>query len=337
MRIGAVNLDKKTLIVAEIGNNHEGNFEVAQELVCRAAEAGVDAVKFQTFRTEQFVSRRDETHFRRLKSFELMFGQFEKLSLLARSLGMIFLSTPLDLGSADFLEGIVDAYKIASGDNNFYPLIRRAVQSGKPLIISTGLSDLAQVTNTVGFVKNSWGECGIKGELAILHCVSNYPVSPDQANLRSIPFLSEKFPEVTIGYSDHTVGIEASLLAVALGARIIEKHFTLDKNYSDFRDHQLSSDPGEMRDLVKKIRLTEQMLGTRDKRLQPCERDVAQNIRRSVATLSDLPAGHLMTGRDLIWIRPGGGLKPGEESAVIGKKLRRKVRSGDFLTQEDLE
>src|SRR5439155_16391161 len=220
MRIGHVNLDEQVLVVAEIGNNHEGNFEVAKELVRRAAACGVDGVKFQTFKTEHYVSSADAERFKRLKSFELSFAQFEELASLARSLGMLFLSTPFDLESAAFLGPLVDAYKIASGDNNFFPLIQRVCETGKPIIVSSGATSLEQIAKTKRYVEDQWRARGFAQKLAILHCVSSYPVPPEQANLAAIPFLIDSVGG-TIGYSDHTIGIDACIVAAALGARII--------------------------------------------------------------------------------------------------------------------
>ena len=166
MKINNFDLKEKVLIVAEIGNNHEGNFEVAKELVHKAAECGVDAVKFQVFRTEEFVSRSNVQRFEQLKRFELSYDQFSQLADLARSLRLLFISTPLDLTSAEFLENIVDAYKIASGDNNFYPLVVKVARTSKPLIISTGFSDISQIERTVSLVKEVSGD-NIKERLTL--------------------------------------------------------------------------------------------------------------------------------------------------------------------------
>ena len=336
MRIGDFDLEKKVLVVAEIGNNHEGNFAIAKELVRKAAECGVDAVKFQTFKTEHYVSSSDAARFARLKSFELSYSQFEELSRLARSLGLLFMSTPFDLTSADFLDTIVDAFKIASGDNNYYPLIAQVVRTGRPVIISSGASDFQQVARTVEFVMRQPAEDGVAGRFAILHCVSGYPTPLDQANLRAIQVLADHF-DYTVGYSDHTIGVMAALLAVALGARIIEKHFTLDKNFSDFRDHQLSADPAEMRELVRQVRVSSSMLGERNKVIQPCEEAVASAIRRSIVAGADLPAGHRITWSDLTWIRPASGLAPGEEQILVNRVLKRNVRFGEQLRASDVE
>jgi len=336
MKIGNFDLNREILIVAEIGNNHEGNFDVANELVRMAAQCGVGAVKFQVFRAEDYVSRSDSARFRQLKSFELSYSEFEQLSDLARSLGLLVISTPFDLASAEFLETIVDSYKIASGDNNFYPLLDRIASTGRPVIISTGISDLRQVSQTVAYMKQRWIEKNIPEQLVLLHCVSGYPTPPDQANLQSIRFLADNF-DCTIGYSDHTIGLEAALIAVVLGARIIEKHFTIDKTFSDFRDHQLSADPVEMRELVERVQLASSMLGEYHKRVQPCEEAMVTSIRRSIAANADLPSGHRIDWSDLTWVRPSGGLAPGEEHRLIGKVLKRSVRIGYQLHESDVE
>lgn len=337
MKINNFDLNKKVLIVAEIGNNHEGNFEVAKELVRKAAECGVDAVKFQTFKTEEFVSKSNPQRFEKLKSFELSYDQFSQLANLAKSLGLLFISTPLDLTSADFLDNIVDAYKIASGDNNFNALISKVLKKNKPVIISTGMSDMTQVEKTLEFViKELDSKIDPKERIAILHCTSSYPVPIEQANLLSIKFLSDK-TGLTVGYSDHTIGIEAAVLSVGLGARIIEKHFTLDHNYSGFRDHQLSADPEEMKTLVQKIRSSSLMLGHYDKIIQPCEELNIQVIRRSIVAGRDLKEGQVIYLSDLTWIRPADGLPPGEESRLIGKTLKRYIIFGEKLYETDVE
>ena len=333
MKIGSFDTDKKVLVVAEIGNNHEGNFAVAQDLVRKAAEAGADAVKFQTFRTEHYVARSDPARFARLKSFELSYPQFQSLGDLAHRLGLLFLSTPFDLRSAEFLEGIVDGLKIASGDNNFYPLLEQVSRSQKPLIVSTGVSDAAQVDRTLDCIRRHRATLE---NVALLHCVAAYPVPDDQAGLRSIPFLSQRHP-VTIGYSDHTLGIDAAVVAVALGARIVEKHFTLDKGFSSFRDHQISADPAELKELVARLNRIPLLLGSPGKEVQAAELATLPANRRSIAAGRELPAGHRLEQTDLTWIRPSGGLMPGQEGLLVGKRLRRAVGFGELLGSADVE
>jgi len=336
MKIGNFDLDKEILVIAEVGNNHEGDFGIAQEMIKGAAQCGVDAVKFQTFNTEYYVSKSDIKRYERLKSFELSKSQFEKLSELTHSLGMLFISTPLDLESSIFLESLVDCYKIASGDNNFYPLIEQIAMTGKPIIMSTGVADLAQVNKSKKFICKVWQDRGLNRNLALLHCVSAYPVPPEQANLKAINALQNEL-DCIIGYSDHTLGTDASLLAVALGARIIEKHFTLDKDFSDFRDHKISADPNEMKELVCRIKQASLMLGKYGKIVQPCEEEVVVNMRRSIVSGSDLPEGHCIDLSDLMWTRPAGGLSPGEEGNLVGKRLKRAFLFGEVIHLSDVK
>lgn len=336
MKVGPFDTDRSVLVVAEIGNNHEGNFDLAKELIRRAAECGVGAVKFQTVRAADLVRRSETARFERLKRFELSEEQFALLASLAHELGLAFISTPLSLPAARFLEPLVDAYKIASGDNDFFPLIEAVACTGKPVIISTGVSDVSQVEAAVRSLRGAWESQGVRGELALLHCVSAYPTPPEQANLRSIPFLWQRFG-CTVGYSDHTLGVDAAWLAVAAGARIIEKHFTIDKQHSDFRDHQLSADPPEMTDLVRRIRQAESMLGEWGKSVQPCESASSTAIRRSIVAARALRAGTAIDGAALKWIRPGDGMRPGSEAGLIGRTLKRDLREDDAILPDDVE
>jgi sialic acid synthase SpsE len=185
-------------------------------------------------------------------------------------------------------------------------------------------------------IETAWAEKGVEPGLALLHCVSSYPVPPAQANLAAIGRLRTEF-DCTIGYSDHTLGIEACRVAASLGVRIIEKHFTLDKNHSDFRDHQLSADPAEMAELVQAVREVGVLLGSGEKRLQECEQPAERAMRRSIAAARDLASGAIITWEDITWVRPGGGLPPGKENEILGRKLAKPVRGGDHITPELLQ
>lgn len=337
MIIGNKNTTENVLVIAEIGNNHEGNMENAINLVREAADCGLDAVKFQTYKTELFVNPSDKDRYQRMKSFELSYSQFTELAALTHSLGMLFISTPLDIDSARFLNSIVDAYKIASGDNDFYPLIDEVAQTGKPVIVSTGASHPDQIRKTISFITESQKKKHTLSSLALLHCVSCYPAPENQVSLESIRSLSENFTNCTLGYSDHTIGIDAAIASVACGAKIVEKHFTLNKNFSSFRDHQLSADPADMREMIKKIRLTSKMIGSHSKIIQPCETEINNIIRRSIAAKGDLKAGHRLAWEDLMWIRPSSGMRPGNEPEILGKRLKRDMCRGDFFSHSDLE
>jgi sialic acid synthase SpsE len=335
MRIADFELEGRVMVVAEVGNNHEGSLTRAHDLVTAAADAGVHAVKFQTYRTSLFANARDRVRYDRLSKFELSFADFEQLHRHAKSLGLLFISTPLDLESALFLENLVDAYKIASGDINFYPLIEQVCQTGKPIIFSTGGSDVEQIRSTRDFIRSTWSAAAVKQEMALLHCVSSYPAPLEEANLTAIPFLQAEVGGI-VGYSDHTIGIEACLAAAALGAQIIEKHFTLDKLQSDFRDHHLSADPHDMKLIVQAIDRIRKMMGRGGKHVQPSEAAHVDGMRRSIVAARDLPAGHEMARGDLMWVRPSGGLPPGEEHRLIGRRLCRSVSLGEQVQAADV-
>lgn len=333
MKIGQFETDSDILIIAEIGNNHEGDYALAERLVWLAAESGAHAVKFQTFRAEYLTSRRDEERFRRLKSFELTWKEFERLSRTADEAGVLFLSTPLDLESARFLKDIAAAYKIASGDNNFYPLLEYVATTGKPVIMSSGLADIAQLKRSQGLIQGTWRDHGIEQSLAVLHCVSGYPVPRDQVNLAAIGEIRRELG-CTVGYSDHTLGIEAAVFSAAMGARIIEKHFTIDKNFSEFRDHQLSVDPGEMKLLVWRVNKVCEMLGSGTKVPQEVEAALQGTARRSIVARRDLPEGTVLSWDDLTWIRPAAGLPPGEEGRLLGRTLSVPLPMGEAILPE---
>ena len=330
MKIKKINTKEKVLIIAEIGNNHEGSFALAEDMIGMAAEAGVDAVKFQTFQTEHYVSSNDKERFNKLKSFELTFSEFEKLSNVAKDMGVLFLSTPFDIESALFLNSIVDAMKISSGDNNFYPLIETIAATGKPIIMSSGLANIQQILKSKALIEKIWAKKDIVENLAILHCVSAYPVKPQFANLKSILTLNESL-NCTIGYSDHTLGTHAAILSVGLGAQIIEKHFTIDKNFSDFRDHQISSDPVEMKHLVRSVREAEKMMGSGNKVAQMPEIEISPHIRRSIIARHSLHKDQILSLEDITWVRPSGGIEPGEEQRIIGKRLNKNIKKGEQI------
>lgn len=333
MKIEAFDTDERVFVVAEIGNNHEGDFALAQEMIGRAAEAGVDAVKFQTFKPENYVSVNDPERLDRLRSFAFDYPQFRVLSNLAAQSEVLFFSTPFDIESACFLDALQPVFKISSGDNTFLPLIDTVAGFGKPTILSTGLVGLDYLES----VQRRWAEKKSgNAELALLHCVSSYPVPVENANLRAIATMRARFPATTIGYSDHTIGIEAAILSVALGARIVEKHFTIDHDYSDFRDHKLSADPAEMRTLVDRIRHTELLLGSGEKEPRPSEDALRTAVRRSIGAIRSLPGGTTLSLDDLTWLRPGDGIPPGNESEVVGRVLEHPLQKGEIIYPEML-
>jgi N-acetylneuraminate synthase/N,N'-diacetyllegionaminate synthase len=335
LKIANYDTEKKVFIIAEIGNNHEGSYTLAEEMIGKAAEAGACAVKFQTIVPEKLVSISQKDRIEQLKRFQLTYDEFERLNKVAKHENILFLSTPFDIESVHFLNSIVPAFKIASGDNNFFPLIEVIAQTGKPIIMSAGLIDLLEVRKTIDFILNIWNENAIDQDIAILHCVTSYPTALEEANLSAIKELQSL--NVTIGYSDHTIGTEAAVLSVALGARIVEKHFTIDKNYSDFRDHQLSADPNEFSQLVERVEIASKLLGQSRKTVQESEKLVMEKIRRSIVARKDLDENTVLTLDDISWVRPGGGLAPGNEEMVLGKRLKVKVAAGELITLDNLK
>jgi len=332
MKIKNIDTNQQIFIVAEVGNNHEGDFKVACQLIHEAHKAGVDAVKFQSYDVSHFVTSSDNERFERFSRFNLGYELLYKLKSLADSLGLIFFSTPFDVATANHLNKIQSLFKISSGDNNFLSLIGTVARFGKPTIISTGLTNM----DDLRFLRSFWRDQAAETELAFLHCVSSYPTPASEANLLCIKTIANEFKDVTIGYSDHTEGIEAASYSAALGARIIEKHFTLDKNFSDFRDHKLSANPKELLQLTKNVRHIEKLLGDGVKRLQPSEISVVKPTRRSIAYARDLYSGEKLSLEDITWVRPGGGSPPGDEHKFLGRIVRRAVKQGELIYPDDL-
>ena len=335
MKIADFDTDKKVLIVAEIGNNHEGSGSLAEEMVFGAAEAGADAVKFQTIRAAHLVSPSDQRRFEQLKAFELSGDVFCRLKRVADKAGVIFISTPFDLGIVDVLSPLVSAFKISSGDNTFYPLIERVAQTGKPIIMSCGLAGLTQLRYAKALIERVWDDIGSGVGMAMLHCVTSYPVPRKDANLALIRLLDDEL-RCTTGYSDHTLGIDAAVASVAAGARIVEKHFTLDKKQSRYRDHQLSADPADLASMIQRIREIEELLGSGEKKLLSCEQDLVLPVRRSVVAARELGKGEIVRWQDIGWIRPAGGLPPGNENLIMGRTLVCNVARGNWIMPEDV-
>lgn len=330
MKIGGVDLAREVLVIAEIGNNHEGDLGRARELVQAAAAAGAQAVKFQTIVPERLVVRSQTARIEQLRRFCLSYGDFEKLAQTAAQAKVMFLSTPFDLESVAFLAPLVPAFKIASSDNNFDPLLEAVARTGKPALISTGMTSIGDIKRTCGvFEKVSKS----KPEIVLLHCVSAYPTPPESANLLALRTI-ERETGYPVGYSDHTLGIEQAVLSVALGACVIEKHFTLSKTQSEFRDHQLSAEPAELAELVRRVRAARAALGDGVKRVMPAEEGVVATARRSAVARRDLPAGHAITMEDLDWLRPGGGVAPDAARLLLGRKLRRAVAAGEPIAAD---
>ena len=326
---------KKTFIVAEIGNNHEGDIKLAKKLIYLAAKAGADAVKFQTFKTDFFIKKNEKKRFKRLKKFEFSHKDFLSLKRTAQKNKILFMSTALDFESANFLKKNTKIIKIASSDNNFFPLIKNLLLSKKFLIISTGMIDMKNLKEIINFVYKFVGKNVAHKKVAFLHCVSNYPVEPQYANLNSIRYLLQE-TDFCIGYSDHTIGVEACLASVALGAKIIEKHFTIDKKFSNFRDHSISSDFSELKNIILSIRKLEKLLGEKGKFIQKIEKKILKSTRRASYSSKKIEAGELITINNTKFLRSSGVKNFLSLKDIIGKKARNRIKVNQIIKKENL-
>ena len=322
MKLKNFDLKKKVFIIAEVGNNHEGNFSIAKKLVRLAAKAGADAVKFQTFRTENFIRKKDIKRFKQLKKFELSYEQFKSLKKLAHIKKIKFISTPLDLESADFLIKNADLVKIASGDNNFFPLIEKVLKSKKSIIISTGMTNTSQIKDLTNYIYKVIGKKSAEKRIALLHCVTSYPVEDKFANLRSVEYLI-KNSKLTIGYSDHTLGNDACIAAVAMGAKVIEKHFTINKKFSKFRDHALSADYTDLKNIVSRIRKVEKQLGRFNKEIQKPEKKLIKIVRRAAYADRDIFPGEKVSIKNVKFLRPSLTSNFFYLKKIIGRKIKK--------------
>ncbi len=327
-------------IIAEIGINHGGSVNQAARLIDAAADSGADAVKFQSFRVdrllipsrERYAQQMDgaESAYQMLRRCELSWEDHEKLKQHADERGVLFLSTPFDEESADFLDALgVPAFKIASSDITHLPLLRHVASKGKPVLLSTGMSFLSEVADAIWQLRSSGAQ-----EIVLLHCVSAYPASPQHMNLRALQTLQSYF-ELSVGLSDHSEGILLSLVAVALGAVIIEKHFTLDKSASG-PDHKASMDPADLKLLVQSLRNVEASLGDGRKRPSDVEEESRLFGRRSIVAAVDIRAQESIARWMLAFKRPGSGLEPRHLDKVMGMTARRNIGKDTILQWEDL-
>ncbi len=325
---------RKPIIVAEIGNNHEGNFNRALKLIDAAVLSGADAVKFQTYKIENYYSERftEKKRFKRLKKFQFSYEQFRRLSIYAKNKKIIFYSTPFDIESAHFLNKIQKLFKISSGDNNFFPLIRLINKFKKPTILSTGLTNLKEIKHVVNYFSGRKN----KNNLGLLHCISKYPASNEDLNLKSISFLKKKFPYYEIGYSDHSLSIDSCKVALSLGAFMIEKHFTLDKNTSNFHDHKISATPDELKNLVNFANDLEPMLGDMKKNPNKSELKNIKGLRRSAYLKNDLAKNQKLIKTNVIWQRPH---IPNQKNIedYLGKFARNDLKKGLLISKKDFK
>lgn len=330
-------------IIAEAGVNHDGDLQRAHRLVDVAAEAGADAVKFQTFEPDKLVAPdaamadyqvlntgSRQTQAEMLRRLILPRAAHRDLQKHAEDRGLVFLSTPFDEASADFLEELgVPAFKIGSGELTNHRLLAHVARKRRPMLVSTGMADLVEVLDAVDVIRAEGAS-----EVAVFHCVTSYPAHPRDANLRAIETLGGALG-VPVGWSDHTEGIAVALAAVARGASLLEKHFTTDRSLPG-PDHRASLSPEELAALVRGVREVEESLGDGRKVPRPVELGIVASSRRSVHAARDLPAGHVLFDEDLQALRPGDGISAARLLSLRGRVLARAVRVGQRLAEADL-
>jgi len=342
---------KKCFVIAEAGVNHNGSDELALQLVDAAAEAGADAIKFQTFKAEALVAKGTATaeyqkqqtgssdQFEMLKKLEMSADLHKKLIGHCRYLNIEFMSTPFDLDAANFLiDHGMKRIKIPSGELTNLPFIRELAAFNQPMILSTGMSNLEEVKEAVSAVQEERGRWGfsepLEEMLVILHCTSNYPAQLEDVNLNAMQTMTSEFG-LPVGYSDHTDGTIVSVAAVAKGAKIIEKHFTLDRNLPG-PDHKASLEPEELKLMIKQIRQIEACLGNGEKAPRDSELPVRDLVRRSVTLQKDKKEGDIIDADDLVLLRPGTGIPPKQLQDVIGKRMKSAQHAGVMLQWKDL-
>ena len=331
---------KRVFIIAEAGVNHNGSIELAKKLVDVAVDAGVDAVKFQTFKTESIVSEfapkaeyqerttgSRESQFEMIKKLELSYYDFEELYSYRKEKGITFMSTPFDIDSARFLRELgMEIFKIPSGEITNYLLLREIGSYGKEVILSTGMADLGEIEDALDVLM----EAGTPREkITVLHCNTEYPTPYEDVNLRAMLTIKEAF-KVKVGYSDHTPGIEVPIAAVALGAEVIEKHFTLDKELPG-PDHKASLEPDELKEMVRAIRNVEKALGTGIKKPSKSELKNLPVVRKSIVARKPIAKGETFTEENLTVKRPGTGISPMRWNEIIGKRASRNFKQDEVI------
>jgi len=329
-------------IIAEAGVNHNGKLATALKLVDAAAKAGADAVKFQTFKAEQVVTRqgemakyqkknigKTESQIKMLKKLELSEKFYKPIMRRCKQKKIIFLSTPHGgFESVDFLQSInIPAFKFGSGDLTNLPLLKYSAKFKKPIILGTGMATLQEVKEAANCVKKAGND-----KIIILHCTTNYPCPLDEVNLRAMRTMADKLG-VLAGYSDHTLGAQAAVAAAALGACVIEKHFTLNKKMVG-PDHKASAEPRELEKMIKQIRGVETILGSPTKKPNPSEKETIKIARKSVVAIRDIKKGEKFTKKNIGIKRPGTGMKPKFYPRILGKTAKTDIRGGWIIEKK---
>ncbi len=338
----------KVFIIAEAGVNHNGNISIAKELVVAAKEAGADAVKFQSFKADEIATKTSgkaryqadntgisESQHAMLKRLELSGDDHQELLAYCMGKDIMFMSTPFDEVSADMLDSMgMDIFKIPSGEITNKALIEHIASYRKPLILSTGMSYLEEVEKAIDWINSIWSS-GVNPGLTLLHSVSNYPADLADVNLLAMNTMKKKF-KLPVGYSDHTMGIEVSVAAAAIGASVVEKHFTLDRTMEG-PDHKASLEPLEMKNMVRSIRNIELAMGDGIKKPAASEESVRRVVRKSLVAARTIHTGAAITPDDIAVKRPGTGIHPEFRESVVNKKAARKIDEDSVINWEDIK
>lgn len=327
----------KTLIIAEIGVNHNGNINTAKKMIEVAKECGADIVKFQTFNTDALTSKfakmaeyqkknigEEKSQKDMLKSLALSYDDFRELADYCKKVGIMFLSTPFDIGSVYFLDSLQDIWKIPSGEITNYPYLVEIAKTKKKIILSTGMCTIDEVEEALKVLKTNGAT-----DITLLHCTTDYPAPLESVNLKAMLTLKEKFG-CPVGYSDHTKGIEVSVAAVAMGAEVIEKHFTLDRNMPG-PDHKASLEPNELKELVDAIRNVEKAIGDGNKKPTESELQNRNVARKSIVALKAIKKGELFSEDNLTTKRPGNGISPMRWNEIIGTSAKRDYEEDELI------
>lgn len=333
-------MKNKVFIIAEAGVNHNGSLEMAKKMVEVAKEAGADAIKFQTFKAENLVTKnaikaeyqkkttdKNESQYEMIKKLELSFNNFKELKNYCEEIGIIFLSTPFDFESIDFLDNLgLEIFKIPSGEIINLPYLKKIGKLKKKVILSTGMADLGEIEDALDVLIDA----GTKREnITVLHCNTEYPTPYEDVNLLAMNTIKEAF-KVNVGYSDHTLGIEVPIAAVALGAKVIEKHFTLDKNLPG-PDHKASLEPDELKTMITAIRNIEKVLGNGIKKPSPSELKNKPIARKSIVAKRKIRKGEVFTEENITVKRPGTGISPMRWYEIIGRVAERDYEKDEVI------
>jgi N,N'-diacetyllegionaminate synthase len=337
-RWGGSQMENKVFIIAEAGVNHNGNLENAKKLIIEAKKAGADAVKFQTFKSEKVISKfaqkaeyqkvatgSNETQLDMVKKLELTYDAFGDLKKLCDELGIIFMSTPFDLDSIDYLNGLnMNIFKIPSGEIINLTYLIKIGGLRKKVFLSTGMSTLSEVEKAIKVLRENGSH-----DITVLHCTTEYPAPFEDVNLNAMKTIQSEFC-VPVGYSDHTMGFEIAIAAVAMGATVIEKHFTLDRNMEG-PDHKASLEPNELKAMVTAIRNVEVAIGDGEKKPTEAEKKNMAIVRKSIIAQKDIKKGDLLTEENLTVKRPGNGISPMKWFEVIGQKAPRNFKEDELI------